>query len=388
MRLVPVLSSNAMLTVTLDHFAWNPIPSPRFVNTPFAVTIRAQDLTNGIFTNFTGTAILGTTNGIAVTPSVSGNFVQGVWTGAVVISQTASNLVLQADDGLGHFGLPIPSMSSVCPVWGCCIRATLPCSCGRSDTRDSCWRLRAACRRPRGSWFPIPPIQIGDQYLLPLDMTGTNGFYRLRFPVHEHGANWLPKCFGSIKAQTILDQIETVMVDNNSTDDSVAVARKLLADFPCACIVRNSENLGFCEGNNSGARVARGRYILFLNNDTWLEPDCMEKLIAGTEKIGAVASTPLVLNYPDNSYQDFGFYGFDIFGLPSPSAVATATREIFIAGGCSYLIRADVFNQLGMFDAEYFIYSDDADLSWRVWLAGYKVAGIFEAKLHHRGAAG
>lgn len=203
-----------------------------------------------------------------------------------------------------------------------------------------------------------------------------------------NGANWLPKCFGSVKTQTILSQTEMVMVDNNSTDDSVAVARKLLADFPSAGIVRNPENLGFCEGNNSGARIARGRWLLFLNNDTWLENDCLEKLIAGTEKLGAVASTPLVLNYPDNSYQDFGFYGFDFFGLPSPSAKATATREIFIAGGCSYLIRADVFNQLGMFDAEYFIYSDDADLSWRVWLAGYEVAGIFEAKLHHRGAAG
>jgi GT2 family glycosyltransferase len=203
-----------------------------------------------------------------------------------------------------------------------------------------------------------------------------------------NGAMWLPKCFESIKAQTIIGQIETVMVDNNSSDDSVAIARKWFADFPNAVIVRNSENLGFCEGNNSGARAATGKWLLFLNNDTWLEPDCMEKLIAGTEKLGAVASTPLVLNYPDNSYQDFGFYGFDIFGLPSPSAVAARTREIFIAGGCSYLIRTDVFNQLGMFDAEYFIYSDDADLSWRVWLAGYSVAGIFEAKLHHRGAAG
>ena len=111
-------------------------------------------------------------------------------------------------------------------------------------------------------------------------------------------------------------------------------------------------------------------------------------MIVGTEKLGAAAATPLVLNYPDNSYQDFGFYGFDLFGLPSPSAVATHTREIFIAGGCSYLIRTDVFKQLGMFDPDYFIYSDDADLSWRVWIAGYKVAGIFEARLHHRGAAG
>jgi len=203
-----------------------------------------------------------------------------------------------------------------------------------------------------------------------------------------NGVNWLPKCFESIKVQTILDQIETVMVDNNSSDDSVAVARKWLADFPAACIVRNSENIGFCAGNNSGALAAKGRWLLFLNNDTWLEADCMEKLIAGTGRLGAVAATPLVLNYPDNSYQDFGFYGFDLFGLPSPSAIATETREIFIAGGCSYLIRADVFNHLDMFDAEYFIYSEDADLSWRVWLAGHKIAGIFEAKLHHRGAAG
>lgn len=203
-----------------------------------------------------------------------------------------------------------------------------------------------------------------------------------------NGANWLPKCFETIRAQTINSQIETIMVDNNSSDDSVAVARKWFEKFPAATIVRHSENLGFCEGNNSGSRAACGHWLFFLNNDTWLEPDCMEKLVAGTVKMGAAASTPLVLNYPDNSYQDFGFYGFDIFGLPSPSATATQTREIFIAGGCSYLIRADVFNEVGMFDAVFFIYSDDADLSWRVWIAGHKVAGIFEARLHHRGAAG
>jgi N-acetylglucosaminyl-diphospho-decaprenol L-rhamnosyltransferase len=203
-----------------------------------------------------------------------------------------------------------------------------------------------------------------------------------------NGAIWLPKCFETILTQTIVTQLETIMVDNNSSDNSVAIAREWFAKFPAATIVRNSENLGFCEGNNSGARAARGRWLLFLNNDTWMEPDCMEKLVAGTETLGAVASTPLVLNYPDNSFQDFGFYGFDLFGLASGSSGATGTREIFIAGGCSYFIRTDVFNQIGMFDSEYFIYSDDSDLSWRVWIAGYKVAGIFEARLHHRGAAG
>jgi N-acetylglucosaminyl-diphospho-decaprenol L-rhamnosyltransferase len=203
-----------------------------------------------------------------------------------------------------------------------------------------------------------------------------------------NGAGWLPKCFESIGRQTIVNQIETIMVDNQSTDNSVAVGREWLAKLPCAAMVRLDVNQGFCGGNNAGARPARGRWLLFLNNDTWMEPDCMEKLIAGTEKMGAAASTPLVLNYPDNTFQDFGFYGFDLFGLASGSGGATQTREIFIAGGCSYLIRNDVFNQIGLFDAEYFIYSDDTDLSWRVWVAGYKVAGIYEARLHHRGAAG
>jgi GT2 family glycosyltransferase len=137
-----------------------------------------------------------------------------------------------------------------------------------------------------------------------------------------------------------------------------------------------------------GARAAQGRYLLFLNNDTWLERDCMELLVAGTEAAGAVAATPYVLNYPDNTFQDFGFYGFDVFGLPSSSMPATATREIFIPGGCSYFIRTDAFMQVGQFDGEFFIYSDDTDLSWRVWIAGYRIAGIFPAKVHHRGAAG
>jgi hypothetical protein len=177
-----ILSSNAMLTVTLDHFAWNPIPSPRFVNTPFAVTIRAQNLTNGIFTNFTGTAILGTTNGIAVTPPVSGNFVQGVWTGAVVISQTASNLVLQADDGLGHFGLANPINVVSLPSLGMLHSGNI--ALYMWPVGYSGFVLETSGSLAPATWVVVPysPIQIGDQYLLPLDMTGTNGYYRLWFP--------------------------------------------------------------------------------------------------------------------------------------------------------------------------------------------------------------
>jgi hypothetical protein len=181
-RLGSILSSNAVLTVTLDHFAWNPIPSPRFVNAPFSVIIQAQDLTNGLFTNFTGTAILSSTNGIVVTPPVSGNFVQGVWTGAVVISQTASNLVLQADDGLGHFGLANPINVVSLPKLGMLHSGNI--ALYMWPVGYSGFVLETSGNLSPATWVVVPysPIQMGDQYLLPLDMTGTNGFYRLWFP--------------------------------------------------------------------------------------------------------------------------------------------------------------------------------------------------------------
>jgi hypothetical protein len=121
------------------------------------------------------------TNGVAVTPSVSGNFVQGVWTGVVVISQTASNLVLQANDGLGHFGLANPINVINLPSLGMFYSgniALLMWPVGYSG-----FVLETSASLSPATWVSIPyaPFQIGDQCLLPLEMTVTNGFYRLRF---------------------------------------------------------------------------------------------------------------------------------------------------------------------------------------------------------------
>ena len=145
-----ILSSNAVLTVTLDHFAWNLIPSPRYVSAPFSVVIQAQDISNGRLTNFTGTAFLGTTSGVAVAPPVSGNFIQGAWTGSVVIAQTATNLVLRANDGLGHFGLANPINVISLPSLGILQSGNIALYMWPVDTRVPCWRLQAACRRPHG----------------------------------------------------------------------------------------------------------------------------------------------------------------------------------------------------------------------------------------------
>ena len=178
-----ILSSNATLTVNdkLDHFAWGQIPSPRFVSVPFTVVIQALGVTNGIFTNFTGAAFLLSSNGVPVSPAVSGNFVQGVWAGAITIAQTATNLILQASDGSGRSGLAnpidivnlpslttIPSGSTLFVFW---------------PVNPSGFVLETTAGLIPANWVAVatPPFQIGDQYLLPIPMSGTNAFYRLQF---------------------------------------------------------------------------------------------------------------------------------------------------------------------------------------------------------------
>lgn len=204
--------------------------------------------------------------------------------------------------------------------------------------------------------------------------------------LNYNGAPWMARCLESLRAQTIFDQIEIVVADNQSSDGSDKLAEQIVRAWPNGKFVQNGANLGYCEGNNRGAAVATGEYLFFLNNDTWLEPDCLEKLVAEVRRVCAQAATPLVLNYEDDSFQSLGIIGYDIFGLGSTRQFHTDTREVFMPEGCSYLIARSWFERLGGFDPILFMYSDELDLSWRVWLAGGKAIAVPASRLHHRGA--
>lgn len=205
--------------------------------------------------------------------------------------------------------------------------------------------------------------------------------------LNYNGARWLKRCLASLQRQTILRQLEVIVADNQSSDGSDLLAMELLADFARGKFVQNGGNLGYCEGNNQPAKTACGDFLFFLNNDTWLEPDCLEKLLSEVERLNADAATPLICNYEDDSFQSLGAAGFDIFGLSSTRLAHSETREVLMPEGCAYLIRRDVFIKLGGFDAAFFMYADEMDLSWRVWLAGGKCIAVPRARMHHRGAA-
>jgi GT2 family glycosyltransferase len=205
--------------------------------------------------------------------------------------------------------------------------------------------------------------------------------------LNYNGARWLDRCLRSLQAQSLFTQIEVIIADNLSSDGSDALAETSIRNWPNGLFIQHGENLGYCEGNNRAAKVAKGKYLFFLNNDTWLEPDCLAKLLSEVEATGASAATPLVLNYDDNTFQSLGAMGFDLFGFTSTRVPFADTREVFMPEGCSYFVLRRVFEDLGGFDPALFMFSDELDLSWRLWIAGHKAAGVPAARLHHRGAA-
>ncbi len=205
--------------------------------------------------------------------------------------------------------------------------------------------------------------------------------------LNYNGARWIERCLASLRAQTLYPRLEVIVADNVSTDGSDRLAAEIIGDWPNAAFLRHPENLGYCGGNNRASEAAHGDYLFFLNNDAWLEPDCLEVLVAETRRARAGAAGPLVLNYDDSSFQSLGAFGFDLFGLPSTRTPANSTREVFMPEGCAYLIERNLFNELGRFDTEFFMYQDEYDLSWRVWVAGRRAIAVPAARLHHRGAA-
>lgn len=205
--------------------------------------------------------------------------------------------------------------------------------------------------------------------------------------LNYNGAPWLERCLRSLRAQSLFPRLEVLVADNASPDKSDLLAAELMRDWPNGRVIQHGENLGYCEGNNRAARQARGQWLLFLNNDAWLEPNCLELLLQHTQAARADFSCPLILDYDSDAFQSLGAGGFDLFGLATDRQPHPAGHPVFMPEGCAYFIRRDAFERLGGFDPEFFMYVDEFDLSWRAWVAGYSAVTVPAARVHHRGAA-
>ncbi len=205
--------------------------------------------------------------------------------------------------------------------------------------------------------------------------------------LNYNGAKWIRQCLESVSKQTIPEKIELIVADNKSTDGSDTTAESLLQGHSNARFVQLGANYGFADGNNRAAQIARGKYLFFMNNDAWMEPECLQYLIEEVEDANAAAGTPYVMNWADNEYQWVYVHGYDLFGLPSFRIPPARTEQLFMPPGCSYLIKRDLFHRIGGFDPRYFMYAEEFDLSWRIWIAGESSVVVRKARIHHRGAA-
>ena len=212
--------------------------------------------------------------------------------------------------------------------------------------------------------------------------------------------NWnarenLKECLDSLFKIDYPD-FETVVVDNGSSDDSVRMLEK---HFPKVKIVKSRKNLGFAGGNEYGLKYCKGKYILFLNNDTLVTKSFLTELVSfieKDEKLTVVQPTILFhrpgesLHGKINSVGSFilnsGFLYHLNYGKEFIEKDYGESYEIYTAYGACFLANRKLVNKLGLFDPEYFAYFEETDFSHRVWLSGHKMKIYTKAVIYHKGA--
>ena len=204
-----------------------------------------------------------------------------------------------------------------------------------------------------------------------------------------NGKRFLEECIDSLKGQTFRD-FETILVDNGSTDGSAEFVEERYGEF--IRILRNSENLGYTGGNNVGIRSARGKWIVLLNNDTWVHPNWLEemvKVVGSDHRIGMWS--PKIcsyfkrdqieavgeLIYRDGLVRARGQYEQD-------RGQYEEMEEIFFPCGCSGMYRRVLFDEIGLFDEDFFAYGDDAEIGIRARMAGWKCLYVPKALVYHK----
>jgi len=193
--------------------------------------------------------------------------------------------------------------------------------------------------------------------------------------VNWNGKKWLAGCLEAVFNQSYRD-IEVIVVDNNSSDDSLDFIR---ANYPQIKVVENSSNLGFGRANNIGVKKSAGNTLFFLNNDTLMEGNLIEDLLQ--EKLAKSANIvgPKILDYEKNDIYQSRKISIDCTGY-----LGWGKRTFFVEG-CALMIDKTDFLKLGGFDEKYFMYSEDIDLCWRAWLCGMKVEICDSVSLIHFG---
>jgi GT2 family glycosyltransferase len=192
--------------------------------------------------------------------------------------------------------------------------------------------------------------------------------------------------------------MEAVVVDNASFDGSAQMVRDA---FPSVRLIANSENVGFARANNQGIPLCRGRYILLLNPDTEVHPSALDALVHFMDGHPGVGTAGARLVGPDGELQPschpaptlsrefwrlfhldavrpYATYRMEQWGVETP-------REVDVVQGACMILRRAALEEVGLLDEDYFIYSEEVDLCYRLLLAGWGIWWVPQAIVTHLG---
>jgi GT2 family glycosyltransferase len=206
-----------------------------------------------------------------------------------------------------------------------------------------------------------------------------------------NGERFLSLCLSSLRRQSFGD-FETILVDNGSADASVAFAER---NFPEVRTIALGENRGFSAAVNAGIRVSEAKYVALLNNDTEAESGWLEALVRAAEsrpEVGLFASK--LVDFRDRRLLDGAGDALRRSGLPYRVGHGELDRgqfdkPSFVFGACAAaaLYRRELFEEIGLFDEDFFAYCEDGDLSFRAQLAGHGCLYVPGAVVYHVGSA-
>ena len=207
--------------------------------------------------------------------------------------------------------------------------------------------------------------------------------------VTYNAAEYIGACLSSLaKINYPRDRFDILVVDNASTDRTTDAIK----DFVEIKLLVNGKNVGFAAGNNIGLKYAVDNgfdYVYLLNQDTEVDPEFLAKAVELAridEKIAAVQSKLLLFDTKKiNSIgNEIHYLGFAFAGGYQLSDRQMSAREITYASGAACLLRIFALKKIGLFNADFFMYHEDADLGWRLWLSGWKVMLAPESVVYHK----
>ncbi len=206
-----------------------------------------------------------------------------------------------------------------------------------------------------------------------------------------NGAHHLPECLDSLALQTRPDA-EIIVVDNGSSDTSLEL---LESGYDWVQVIALASNGGFSAAVNAGIRQSQAELIVLLNNDTRAEPDWLDRMVIGMERYPEASFAACkMLHYDPPHRIDSAGDGYSILaGTGANIGLGESgdrySKDAWVFGACAgaAIYRRSLFDDIGLFDEDFFLVFEDVDLDLRARVAGHRCIYIADAVVYHKRGA-